>query len=242
MVPYVVLIVDDNLLNLKLTRMILDSEGFNVITVADQTQMFDALERTCPDLILMDLELPGSDGFELTWRLKADPKYQDIVVFAYTAHAMAGDRERALRAGFDGFITKPVDTRTLPRMIFDTLEGRRILAENAAEQQQSGAGSHASSNNSVRAEFKFVLPMFVADSKDLVRQLDTLIRSQDAPAARRIAHGLTGNCLILGLAGMAALCGKIENLCRERRLADAQAITQELAMERDDLLQVHQTE
>src|SRR6266705_1440609 len=174
MVPYVVLIVDDNLLNLKLTRMILDSEGFNVITVAAQTQMFDALERTCPDLILMDLELPRSDGFELTWRLKADPKYQNIIVFAYTAHAMAGDRERALRAGFDGFITKPVDTRTLPRMIFDTLEGRRILAENAAAEQQSGAGSHAASN-SVRAEFKVVLPRFVADSKELERQRDTLI-------------------------------------------------------------------
>src|ERR1051326_2358098 len=154
--PYAVLIVDDNPLNLKLTRMLLGSEGFHVTTVADEWQMFEALEHAQPDLILMDLKLSGADGFELTRRLKADPKYEDVIIFAYTACAMAGDREKALRAGCDGFITKPVDTRALPRMIFDTLEQRRMRADRLLQGRNHGSCGRASLGSTVRAEFRFV--------------------------------------------------------------------------------------
>jgi len=112
-----ILIVDDNPANLKLARVVLAGAGFEVRTVADAEEALAALDRFRPDLILMDLQLPGMDGFELTRRLKADPSRSDIVVLALTAYAMRGDEARALAAGCDGYLAKPIDTRTLASVV-----------------------------------------------------------------------------------------------------------------------------
>jgi CheY-like chemotaxis protein len=108
-----VLIVDDNPLNLKLTRLLLEVEGYDVRVAADAGQALAELDVFRPDLILMDLQLPGTDGFELTRRLKARPDTRHIVIVALTAYAMKGDEARALAAGCDGYIAKPIETRLL---------------------------------------------------------------------------------------------------------------------------------
>ncbi|HWQ15668.1 MAG TPA: response regulator [Roseiflexaceae bacterium] len=112
-----ILIVDDNPLNLKLTRVLLRGAGYEVRAAVDAEEALAALATFRPRLILMDIQLPGLDGLELTRRLKADPATRDIVVVALTAYAMKGDEQRAREAGCDGYIAKPIDTRTLPDVI-----------------------------------------------------------------------------------------------------------------------------
>jgi two-component system, cell cycle response regulator DivK len=108
-----VLVVDDNPQNLKLTRILLTNGGYEVRTAADAEEACRTLETFRPRLILMDIQLPGMDGLELTRRLKADPARKDILIIALTAYAMKGDQERALAAGCDGYLSKPVDTNAL---------------------------------------------------------------------------------------------------------------------------------
>lgn len=112
-----ILIVDDNAMNLKLARLLVLAEGHeaDVADGADQALVVLAARR--PDLILMDLQMPGIDGLELTRRLKAQPATRDIPVLALTASAMQHDRDAALAAGCEGFIAKPLDTRAFAREI-----------------------------------------------------------------------------------------------------------------------------
>jgi two-component system cell cycle response regulator DivK len=117
-----ILIVDDNMINLKLLRVLLAAEGYEVRTAAAAEQALTVLEELHPDLILMDIQLPGIDGLELTRQLKSDPTTKDIVILGLTAYAMKGDEERVLAAGCDGYIAKPIDTRTLPDVIAQSLK------------------------------------------------------------------------------------------------------------------------
>lgn len=114
-----VLIVDDNPTNLKLARVLLLSEGYDVRTAADAEEALTHLASFRPRVILMDVQLPGMDGLALTRRLKADPETRDIVILAMTAYAMKGDEQKALESGCDGYVSKPIDTRTLPGVIAD---------------------------------------------------------------------------------------------------------------------------
>ena len=111
------LMVDDNPGNLKLLSFILGKHGYEMRLALDAEQALSILKEFRPQLILMDIQLPGMDGLELTRRLKADPDYRDIVIVAVTASAMKGDEEVAIAAGCDGYITKPIDTRTIPGVV-----------------------------------------------------------------------------------------------------------------------------
>ena len=112
--PIPILIVDDNPSNTKLLAFILSSRGYDVRTAASADEALAALAVFHPRLILMDIQLPGMDGLTLTRQLKADPATRDISIIAATAYAMKGDEERALAAGCNGYLTKPIDTRRLP--------------------------------------------------------------------------------------------------------------------------------
>lgn len=120
-----VLVVDDNSQNLKLVRVLLETEGFDVRTAVDGEEALGELEGFTPRVILMDLQLPGMDGLELTRRLKADPARRDIAIIAVTAYAMKGDEEKARAAGCDAYVSKPIDIETLPRMVRDQLDRQR---------------------------------------------------------------------------------------------------------------------
>lgn len=112
-----ILIVDDNSVNLKLARVLLEVEGYMVATACDGESAVEKIHAFNPHLILMDLQLPGMDGLELTRLLKSDPATQNIRILAITAYAMKGDEQKALDAGCDGYLSKPIDTRTLPETI-----------------------------------------------------------------------------------------------------------------------------
>jgi CheY-like chemotaxis protein len=120
-----ILIVDDNPGNMKLLSYLLVAQGYEVRSAADADEALLVLRDFRATLILMDLQLPGMDGLELTRRLKADPVHGSSIIVAVTASAMKGDEEKALLAGCDGYVTKPIDTRTFPRMIAAYLEQSR---------------------------------------------------------------------------------------------------------------------
>ena len=109
-----ILVVDDNSTNLKLISDLLEFEGYEILRAADAEEAQIILAGVLPDLICMDIALPGMDGLTLTCKLKAEPRTSHIPIVALTAFAMKGDDQEALAAGCDGYITKPIDTRRLP--------------------------------------------------------------------------------------------------------------------------------
>jgi CheY-like chemotaxis protein len=116
-----ILAVDDNATNRKLVVYVLAAADVDVLEAGDAKEALAILENTVPDLILMDIQMPGMDGLSLTRLIKAHPKYQKVRVVALTAFAMPGDEEKARAAGCDGYITKPIDTFRLPGQIAEFL-------------------------------------------------------------------------------------------------------------------------
>lgn len=108
-----IMIVEDSPDNMKLFRTLLTLKGHEVVPLAGGEGLHRMLDTHRPDLVLMDIQLPGKDGFALLTEIRASAHAERRVI-ALTAHAMTGDRERALQAGFDGYITKPIDIRTFP--------------------------------------------------------------------------------------------------------------------------------
>ncbi len=107
-----VLVVDDSPMNLKLVRILLSGDGFDVRCAADAEEAEFILQEFHPQLILMDIQLPGIDGLQLTRRLRKDPAQQGVVIVALTAYSLKGDEQRARDAGCNGYISKPIDTAT----------------------------------------------------------------------------------------------------------------------------------
>jgi two-component system cell cycle response regulator DivK len=108
-----ILVVEDNLKNLKLVRDVLEYAGYEVVVAESGERGIELAIETTPDLVLMDLQLPGMDGTETLQRLRELPATKGIPVVAVTAFAMEEDREKALANGFDGFVEKPISVRAL---------------------------------------------------------------------------------------------------------------------------------
>jgi CheY-like chemotaxis protein len=107
-----ILLVEDNEVNRRLAGFLLRSQGYQVSEATSAAAAFEMVEKERPDLIVMDIQLPGMDGLEITRRLKQQPGTADIPVIAVTSFAMKGDREKALAAGCAGYVTKPIDKTT----------------------------------------------------------------------------------------------------------------------------------
>ena len=123
-----ILVVEDNPLNLKLVRDVLSAHGYEVVAAMTGEEGV-ALAATCsPDLVLMDLQLPGIDGYEALRLLRQDARLDGVPVVAVTAFVMAEDRERTSREGFDGYLAKPVSVGALPSQVSDFLRDGRADA------------------------------------------------------------------------------------------------------------------
>ncbi len=120
-----VLVVEDNADNRALVVKVLSRRGYRVAEAVSGEEALAVARRERPDLVLMDLNLEGMSGFEAARRMKADPGLRHVPVVAITAYAMVGDRERALEAGCDGYIPKPIDVRRLPDQVAEYLRGTR---------------------------------------------------------------------------------------------------------------------
>ncbi|HUR95806.1 MAG TPA: response regulator [Gemmatimonadales bacterium] len=115
-----ILIVEDSPDNMKLFRTLLTLRGHEVVGLTGGDGLLETLGRERPALVLMDIQLPGKDGFELLAEIRGS-EHRKVRVLALTAHAMSGDRERAIAAGFDGYITKPIDIRNFAEHVQQTV-------------------------------------------------------------------------------------------------------------------------
>ncbi len=119
-----ILLIEDNPVNRRLAQFLLKSQGYEVWEVTNALEAFDSLKEKQPDLILMDIQLPGMDGLTATRHLKADPATQDIPVLAVTSYAMKGDEAKALEAGCSGYVTKPIDKKVFLEAVAKALTER----------------------------------------------------------------------------------------------------------------------
>ncbi|HVT02155.1 MAG TPA: response regulator [Thermoanaerobaculia bacterium] len=110
--PSRVLVVEDNEMNMQLFEYLLEESGFVILKATSGEEALKMVGQELPDLILMDIHLPGMDGLTVVKELKSDARLQKIPILALTAHAMRGDKDRFLQAGCDGYISKPIDIKT----------------------------------------------------------------------------------------------------------------------------------
>lgn len=117
-----ILVIEDQPLNRKVVRIVLEAEGYNVVESVNATEALTYLETSIPALILMDIALPGKSGEDLTRIIKSQPELCSIPIIALTAAAMSGDRERLLNAGCDDYLSKPIDIHVLVECVKHHLE------------------------------------------------------------------------------------------------------------------------
>jgi two-component system cell cycle response regulator DivK len=194
-----VLVIDDNPVNLKLVRSVLGAEGYDIRTAGDGVEALTMLSEFRPRLILMDLQLPGDSGFELTRRLKSDPATRAIIIVAVTAYAIPGDEEKAHRAGCSGLITKPLDTRTLPAAVKLHLGSRQVT------RPAFQPGDYHDLLAELRANF------LIDGEEESSQLLDSLAEGFDLDRAQRMTHRWTGISGILGFAEIARTARGIED-------------------------------
>ena len=202
-----ILIVDDTPVNLKLVRVLLSRQGFEVRTAETAEEALQVVRDFRPRLVLADIQLPGMDGFEMTRRLKADPLTSDTIVLALTAFAMKGDEQKAFEAGCDGYITKPIDTRTFPALIRRYLNGgANATAGPEPRVPQAVTKSGAPALQELQQEF-------LATG---IRQIGTLIGSLgddfDNAEALATAHRWSGTAGSVGYSTIGQSARELENV------------------------------
>lgn len=116
-----ILIVEDNPANMRLIRMVLRNKGYQLLEASDGEEALMVAMAERPDLIVMDIQLPGMDGLEVTRRLRQTPFFRQTPIIALTASAMEGDREKIMAAGCDHYVSKPVNTRQFPQLVAQML-------------------------------------------------------------------------------------------------------------------------
>jgi two-component system, cell cycle response regulator DivK len=203
-----ILIVDDTPVNLKLTRILLVNEGYKVLTAGSAEEALELLRSYHPRLILADIQLPGMDGLEFTRQVKQNENTRDIVVVALTAFAMKGDELRAAEAGCDGYITKPIDTRSLGQRL-------RTYLDRASEVEVPAASLESVSVpvEEVQALRRRFLEEGQTSSRQWLLDLDSDFNANEA---ERKAHQWIGAAGLLGYSAIARLARELEGILHER--------------------------
>jgi two-component system, cell cycle response regulator DivK len=201
-----ILVVDDTPVNLKLTRILLSHEGYDVRTASSGEEALDILESYHPRMVLADIQMPGMDGLEMTRRIKSDPRHRDILVVALTALAMQGDEQKALDAGCDGYITKPIERRALGNRI------REYLHEPEESRPDGPDPLAASGLDDLRATF---LEDARLQAPAWLEQLDGHFEPAEMQA---VAHQWVGSGGLLGFRRISELAREVETILRQKPL------------------------
>jgi two-component system, cell cycle response regulator DivK len=127
-----VFIAEDNAVNRELLRELLESRGYTVVEACDGEDALRMIEQTQPDILLLDIGMPVLDGFAVVRQLRQNPRLSALPAVAVTAYAMQGDRERILNSGFDGYLSKPINARSLAEELDRLLRKRDKKARAAA--------------------------------------------------------------------------------------------------------------
>lgn len=127
--PAEILIIEDNPLNMELARDLLESRGYQVREAVTALEGIESIRANLPDLVLMDIQLPGMDGLTATRLLRQDETFKDLIIIALTAHAMKGDEQKVMEAGCNGYMSKPIDTRLFHATIARFLEEKEARSQ-----------------------------------------------------------------------------------------------------------------
>ncbi len=201
-----ILIVDDTPVNLKLVRVLLSRQGFDVRTASTAEEALEMVQTFRPSLVLADIQLPGMDGLEMTRRLKADAKTSGIVVLALTAFAMKGDEQKAFEAGCDGYITKPIDTRSFPALI------RQYLSKSNG----SSAEAPASAPTTAPATPKQAQQAFLAEGmQQSGRLISSLGNGFDTVEALTVVQRWAANAGAAGFPEISHYARELESLLQQ---------------------------
>jgi two-component system, cell cycle response regulator DivK len=212
-----ILVVDDAPVNRKLIRLLLTHEGYDVRTAERAEDALEMLSNYHPELILADIQLPGMNGLDMTRKVKQDPRTRSIRVVALTACAMKEDRENALRAGCEDYISKPIDTATLASRLRELLARPPLKYVAPAETQEIEAPLGFSGT-----EFESLRRRFLNEGADRSRQLlDSLSTGIDEVRAARQFHEWTGSAALLGHPEISTLARNAEEIVREEPVKTA---------------------
>jgi two-component system, cell cycle response regulator DivK len=204
-----ILVVDDVPVNLKLTDILLRREGFKVHTSSDAEHALALLRGFHPDLMLVDIELPGMDGFSLTRRIKENPSTKDIVVIALSARASSGDDQKAYAAGCDGYITKPIDSATLVSSIRGHLN--RLPGNKEPRTDKFQRTSVPEGTSSGEEDIETLRRRFLEEGALQSRQmLESLTKNFDIHRSARLLHSWVGAAGILGYMTISNLARQAE--------------------------------
>jgi len=211
-----ILVVDDAPVSLKLTDILLRKEGYKVHGTTDAEQALFLLDSLHPDLMLVDIQLPGMNGLELTRRVKQDSRTRDIVVVALTACAMKGDDDLAFKAGCDGYITKPIETLTLANKIREYLALRTAPPaappeEPVGEDPKGFPGGITLTPTELESIRRRFLENGVQHCRLLLENLEGVF---NIPESIRITHGWVQAAYALDYEVVAILAGEVEKLLR----------------------------
>jgi signal transduction histidine kinase/CheY-like chemotaxis protein len=246
------LLVEDNDINQQVAREILQGAGIHVTVVADGKQGVEAVRRTAFDGVLMDIQMPVMDGYEATREIRGDSRYQDLPIIAMTANAMAGDREKALAAGMNDHVAKPIDVAELyevlgkwvkaahPRSVEDEgspLEGVKNDGRDVATTADQGplpsiagvdtaAGLKRVGGNA--ALYRNLLVRFAHGQANAPTQIREALASGERETAQRLAHTLKGVAGNIGALDVQAAAQGVEGAIREEATGSIGPLTGKL--------------
>lgn len=137
-----VLVAEDNAVNRELLRELMEAHGYSVIEACDGQEALDMIGQSRPDLLLLDIDMPVLDGFATVRKIREDSELSELPVLAVTAFAMQGDREKILKSGFDGYLSKPVDSRLLAEELERHLGKTGANSPNQSERRKAKAAGN----------------------------------------------------------------------------------------------------
>src|ERR1035437_2421823 len=203
-----IIVVDDAPVNLKLAAAVLRREGYKVYLACNAEESLMMLRTMVPDLLLVDIQLPGMNGLELTRRLRQDPRTREMLIVALTASVMAGGEQLAYDAGCDGFIAKPIDTPSLGQRLRVFLDGQSAASPEPAIEQGLPSGLSFSG-----PEMEGLRRSFLADGSRQVRRLLEFVNARlDIGQATRMFHQWVGSAGALGYMELAEQARAAETL------------------------------
>jgi signal transduction histidine kinase/CheY-like chemotaxis protein len=244
-----VLLAEDNAVNRQLATAVLQSRGHEVQVALNGRDAVEAVEREPFDLVLMDVQMPEMGGLEATAMIRRRAAGSHLPIFAMTAHALKGDRERCLEAGMDGYISKPIDRRELVNLVESvrpadsaSVAGNPLAREAASPTARAGAGSPFSADAMLsrlggdESLARELVGLFIAECPRMMSEVRESVVSDSADAVRRAAHALKGSIANFSDGGAMQSAFVLEQLGREERLQDAPAALATLEREVEALL------
>ncbi len=221
-----ILVIEDNALNMKLVRVLLNVDGYDVLEATDAEKGISLARQRRPDLILMDVQLPGMDGFEATALIRREEAEDGchVPIVAMTAHAMDEDRRRCLDAGMDDYISKPIAAATLREVVSCRIsaggqdEGRVKEAREGEAPEVFDRKDLLDTLDGDRRCLDEIMGVFLKDAPAQVDGLQRALEAKDAAAVERHAHRLKGAAANMRAVSVSRVLAEIEEAANRKEL------------------------